>query len=124
MAEYAWTVRGINIILDDAEWCRCNIYLGPPIASAYEHNCHICNKLTYTRHIIRIASSSFYLDLERGSIYKPICPACISYLHYQRKTRLSHTFEMYKVIRCINPDVAKYILKFIYIPSIINTCQR
>jgi hypothetical protein len=47
-----------------------------------------------------------------------LCSSCISCLDQKRCALLEHAFEMYKVIRCIHSDVAKYMLKFIHIPSI------
>jgi hypothetical protein len=122
MAKKEQVIKGIIVILDGVEHYRYNIYL-KPCSRIHEVTC--CNYETRSRHLCGVCVKNGPLMVNCvPMINYEICLTCVRHLRWQHAKRSAHIFEMYKVIRCINPDVAKYILKFVYIPSITDMDQR
>jgi hypothetical protein len=114
-------ITSIGTILDDTERRRCDIYIDQ--CKHVVCNCDTCGELSPPNWYVRACSWSSNIA-EVHYTHNVLCIGCIAELYHCRSIQLEHIFEMYKAIRCIHTDVAKYMLKFVYIPSITDMDQR
>jgi hypothetical protein len=111
-------VSCIESILNKAEQRRDNIYIR---RCGGGRRCNICSNHTYKAYNIYVGDRMWRSPHELEFVPGVACLADISYLRVSCNWQLRHILEMYKVIRCIDPDVAKYMLKFVYLPLIVDT---
>jgi hypothetical protein len=70
----------------------------------------------------RIIDNMYVLTLYVGRrIWFQSCENCFLHLQSIQSEKFESALRLYKLIRCMNPDVARYIvLHFIYVPPIIH----